>query len=442
MITFDQFDPTMITALALGLAAIAVMVIIVAVVRRIVRAVRSSARRASGSRFGFGIAVTVALGVAGVGGVTSFEAVSAAFGSPLVPLVADGMIIACTALRLAAMSRGWRIPGAMFTTYVFIAGSVLINAASVEGWAAKLGHALAPLAYAVLVEMLAHLLRLHMGLAQPPAARRLSALMSARWSVLTWLTSPVITTRAWLHLARTGGDDPVAARALIQQLVRMSSRLSAVCPTPPLRAGLTPMLRARAARTAALHTIRDGLLSARQVAMLLPTDKSLAPADLLAVVDRAALDLPVEAPSGAGAQVAVQSPVRPAAVEAAHRPASVSASEPVQATAAESAPATGAPVPAEPATGDAPPDGDDGALVAWLHQHAAEHNDGEPLSARAVMKLLSSGWPRAKRIHELAGWTDTTDPNPKREPRQLQLIPNSSDQQSREPESELEESRA
>jgi hypothetical protein len=57
------------------------------------------------------LAVAVALGVAVVGGVRSFEAVSAQFGSPLVPLTADGMIIACTALRLAALTRGWRLPG-------------------------------------------------------------------------------------------------------------------------------------------------------------------------------------------------------------------------------------------------------------------------------------------------------------------------------------------
>jgi len=43
------------------------------------------------------LAVNVALGVAVVGGVRSFEAVSAQFGSLLVPLTADGMIIACTA---------------------------------------------------------------------------------------------------------------------------------------------------------------------------------------------------------------------------------------------------------------------------------------------------------------------------------------------------------
>ena len=47
------------------------------------------------------------------------------FGSALVPLTADGMIIACTALRLAALTRGWRLPGSLVITYAFIAGTVV-----------------------------------------------------------------------------------------------------------------------------------------------------------------------------------------------------------------------------------------------------------------------------------------------------------------------------
>ena len=135
-----------------------------------------------------------------VGGVRSFEAVSAQFGSVLVPLTADGMIIACTALRLAALTRGWRLPGSLLITYGFIAGTVALNVAAAHGWADAVAHALAPVSYAVLVEMLAHLLRLHLRLAQPARPRL---------SFLTWATSPVVTTRVWLHLARTGGDDPV-----------------------------------------------------------------------------------------------------------------------------------------------------------------------------------------------------------------------------------------
>ena len=146
------------------------------------------------------LAVVVALGVAVVGGVRSFEAVSAQFGSVLVPLTADGMIIACTALRLAALTRGWRLPGSLLVTYGFIAGTVALNVAAAHGWADAVAHALAPVSYAVLVEMLAHLLRLHLRLTQPARPRL---------SFLTWATSPVVTTRVWLHLARTGGDDPV-----------------------------------------------------------------------------------------------------------------------------------------------------------------------------------------------------------------------------------------
>ena len=221
------------------------------------------------------LAVAVAVGVAVVGGVRSFEAVSARFGSVLVPLTADGMIVACTALRLAALTRGWRLPGSLLVTYGFIAGTVALNVAAAHGWAESVSQALAPVSYAVLVEMLAHLLRLHLRLSQPARPRL---------GFLTWVTSPAVTTRVWLHLARTGGDDPAAARALIQQVIRMASRLGTVCP------GRWPFGRARAARAAALQTIRDGLLSAETLASLLPDDgDQLEPGTLLALVDQAAL---------------------------------------------------------------------------------------------------------------------------------------------------------
>lgn len=223
------------------------------------------------------VAVLAALAVAGVGGARSFSAVSDKFNSNLVPLVADGMIIACTALRLAALTRGWRIPGALVTTYVFIAGTVWLNVDTATGIADAVAHALAPIAYAVLVEMLAHMLRLHMKLSQP---------VRARLSGLTWLTSPVITTRVWLHLARTGADDPVAARALVQQVVRMGSRLATVCPSYRL----WPWDSARAARSAALQTIRDGLLTASGLAGRLPSSGRLTAGQLLALVDSAALE--------------------------------------------------------------------------------------------------------------------------------------------------------
>lgn len=245
---------------------------------------------AVGRRWLIGLAVAAAVGVATLGGIRSFGAVSAKFDSALVPLTADGMIIACTALRLAALTRGWRIPGALVTTYVFIGGTVWLNVDTAHGIADAVAHALAPLAYAVLVEFLAHLLRLHMKLVQP-AKPRLSA--------LTWFTSPVITTRVWLHLARTGSDDPVAARALVQQVVRMASRLATLCPTHTL----WPFDAARAARAACLQTIRDGLVSARDLAMLLPETGRLTPSELLALVDGAAL----RCPASTGTKVPAQS---------------------------------------------------------------------------------------------------------------------------------------
>jgi hypothetical protein len=89
------------------------------------------------------LAVVVALGVAVVGGVRSFEAVSVRFGSVLVPLTADGMILACTALRLAALTRGWRLPGSLLVTYGFIIGTVALNVTAAHGWADAVAHALA-----------------------------------------------------------------------------------------------------------------------------------------------------------------------------------------------------------------------------------------------------------------------------------------------------------
>ena len=136
------------------------------------------------------------------------------------------------------------------------------------------------------------MLRLHLGLVEPPERRRAGVAGLARLGWLTWFTSPVVTTRVGLHLARTGSDDPVAARALVQQLIRMSSRLQAVCPSPA-GLGWWPFGSARAARSAALQTVRDGLLSARDLAALLPAGhtrrRRLTPGGLLALVDSAAL---------------------------------------------------------------------------------------------------------------------------------------------------------
>jgi hypothetical protein len=312
------------------------------------------------------LAVAVALGVAVVGGVRSFEAVSARFGSVLVPLTADGMIIACTALRLAALTRGWRLPGSLLVTYGFIGGTVALNVAAAHDWVDAVAHALAPVSYAVPVEMLAHLLRLHLRLSQPTRPRI---------TFLTWATSPIVTTRVWLHLARNGGDDPAAARVLIQQVIRMASRLRTVCP------GRWPLARARGARAAAVQTVRDGLLSAETLARLLPDDGiRVEPGALLALLDQAALQ---------------RTPAPPQRTAAG----------------APECAAVGAPVCTEPAAlhqssnGAVHRERTDAELLAELHRY------GGPLSGRQVMRLLGVGTPRATRLVRLAGWA-TPEPEP------------------------------
>jgi len=387
-------------------------------VRRTARAVARSVERGgwTGRRVLIVVAILAALGVAGIGGARSFNAVSAKFDSPLVPLVADGMIIACTSLRLAALTRGWRIPGALVTTYVFIGGTVWLNIDTATGIADALAHALAPLAYAVLVEMLAHLLRLHLKLTQPARAKL---------SALTWFTSPVITTRVWLHLARTGTDDPVEARALVQQVVRMASRLNSSCPSHRL----WPLDAARAARTAALQTIRDGLLSAAELATLLPADR-LTPGALLALVDSAALGLTAPAGTtdehdvseGVGVPLwlvgMVAGALRPAPVQPDTR---TEATAPVQANVAVHTPAPvqrphrteaeqsgTAPAPTTARTKRS----DDDDLAALRRVSDTEHG-GAPLSQREITRVLDCGFPKARRLAELAGWVEpAADPMP------------------------------
>lgn len=425
---------------AAGAAALLIVVAIVLgavwAVRRIVRGVSAAveAGRVTTRRVLIVVAIVAALGVAGIGGARSFGAVSEKFDSPLVPLVADGMIVACTALRLAALTRGWRIPGALVTTYVFIGGTVWLNIDTAHGIADAVAHALAPLAYAVLVEMLAHLLRLHMKLAQP-AKPRLSA--------LTWFTSPVITTRVWLHLSRTGSDDPAAARALVQQVVRMASRLATLCPSRKL----WPFDAARAARSACLQTIRDGLLSASELAALLPGAGRLTPGELLALVDSAALGLTnagqpadaepadeqtVEVSERAGAEVSgaplwliafLIGALRTAPV---HPDPRTAPGAPVHDNTTDGAPAPvhtprRADTTPEPATGtadSAPRKGagpTDAELLDAVQRHAAEHG-GEPLGQREIRRATEEafgrpvGFGRAKRLQELAGWAEPTAP--------------------------------
>lgn len=345
-------------------------------------------RRWSGTQVLIAVAIAAAAGVAVIGGVRSFNAVSEEFDSPLVPLVADGMIVACTALRLAALTRGWRLPGALVTTYVFIGGTVWLNVDTAHGVADAIAHALAPIAYAALVEMLAHMLRLHLRLAQPTRARV---------TALTWFTSPLVTTRVWLHLARTGADDPIAARAVVQQVVRMSSRLRTLCPNP----APWPFGSAHAARAAALQTIRDGLLSARDLADLLPDTGRLEPGALLALVDGAALRCTTPTTNTpASPCTRAHAPVRAPSPDGAPRP--------VRTTPAPSAPSVSAPVARPERDERTDPD-----LVAELHQHAALTGDGGPLSQREVMRVLGVGTPKAKRLVIAAGWADS---NPRPQP--------------------------
>ncbi|MEV0290660.1 DUF2637 domain-containing protein [Kribbella sp. NPDC050820] len=415
----DVFEAGTVTwpMLAAGAAALLILAAVVtAVVWAVRRTVATITAAVAGGRLTtrrvlIVVAVVAALGVAGIGGARSFGAVSEKFDSPLVPLVADGMIVACTALRLAALTRGWRIPGALVTTYVFIGGTVWLNIDTAHGIADAVAHALAPLAYAVLVEMLAHLLRLHMKLAQP-AKPRLSA--------LTWCTSPVITTRVWLHLSRTGSDDPAAARALVQQVVRMASRLATLCPSHRL----WPFDAARGARTAALQTIRDGLLSASELAALLPAAGRLTPGELLALVDTAALGLTVDRAEETDRD---RTP---------DRAADGQVSAPVWLIAyllgALCTGSTGAPVHAETRTAPPAPvypphrtddrtgsrtepvaaqvsdERTDDEFLAMVREHSAAEHAGGPMSQRAIRRVTGVGSDRARRLAELAGWAEPT----------------------------------
>jgi hypothetical protein len=441
--------PTIVAGTAALLILAASLAVLVWAIRRATRAVTASIDTGTLTtrRVLITVAIIAALGVAGIGGARSFNAVSEKFDSPLVPLVADGMIVACTALRLAALTRGWRIPGALVTTYVFIGGTVWLNIDTATGIADAVAHALAPLAYAVLVEMLAHLLRLHMKLAQP-AKPRLSA--------LTWFTSPVITTRVWLHLSRTGSDDPAAARALVQQVVRMASRLATLCPSRKL----WPLDAARAARTAALQTIRDGLLSASELAALLPAAGRLTPGELLALVDSAALGLtepttparsavvadgndPIGQPSapvwliayllGALRTESTTAPVhhstRTAPAAPVHQDTPNSAPAPVHAARRTDAAAPESAETPDPAPRKSAGPSDDELLDAVV-RHAAEHG-GAPLGQREIRRATEEafgrpvGFGRAKRLQELAGWAEPSSPTGSAETQtqgQLQLV--------------------
>ena len=223
-------------------------------------------------------AVLISMGVAGVGGWRSYTAVSGYFGSWSVPAIADGVIVAATFLRLAALTYGWRMPGSVLVTILGLGGTVYLNIAASKGnGAAEFSHALAPIAYLILIEMLAHLLKLKL---------RLAVQAEARLTAIGWLVSPVVTSRSWLLMQRQGLSDPVAARVMVQRSIRARSQLLIICPSP----WWSPIGAARRARGAALQTIRDGLLTAAEVVELLPDGRTrMRPIELLIAVNRAAL---------------------------------------------------------------------------------------------------------------------------------------------------------
>lgn len=233
----------------------------------------------------FAVAILVCLGVAGIGGWRSFTAVSLYFGSWTVPVIADGLVVGTTAIRLAALTRGWRVPGSVLLTLFSLGGTVWLNIHASRGnGTAQFSHAMAPVAYLLLMEMLAYVLKLQL---------KLQIQAKARLTLLGWVVSPVITTRAWLLMSRTGEKDPTTARAAIQQSIRARSQLLIICPS----AWWSPLDAARRARSAALQTVRDGLLTAADVVKLLPAgDTRMEPVTLLMAINSAALlpRLPVE----------------------------------------------------------------------------------------------------------------------------------------------------
>jgi hypothetical protein len=236
----------------------------------------------------FGTGVGGSLAVAVVAGIRSFHAVSSRFGGWAVPATADGTVIACTALRLYALTRGERLPGSLAVSYVFIAGTVALNVDAATAGFDQIAHGLAPLSYAVLVEMLAYLIRRHLDRAEEGEEgekRHTQPKPTPRLAALAWLASPVTTTRVWVHLARAGTADLSGARRHVQQTTRLRSRLRVVCPGRSVAA--------RAARRAALATVRDLVLAPADLARQLPGG-TLPAAELLLLVDQAALRAPGE----------------------------------------------------------------------------------------------------------------------------------------------------
>jgi hypothetical protein len=234
-------------------------------------------------------------------GWLSFHGVKAYLGDWQWPASLDGAIVVATLLRMFALTFRWRLPGATLFIWAGLGVTVAMNVESLgptAPTAMRWAHGAEPLIYLFFVESLAWLLKMQL---------RLRHQSEARLTAMSWLVSPVVTSRSWLLMQRTGNHDPKAARAAIQRSIRARSQLLIICPSPwwqPIGG------QARRARTAALQSIRDGLLEASQVVELLQENRRaresdepgrgrkrpdrMDPIDLLTAVNKRALQVEEE----------------------------------------------------------------------------------------------------------------------------------------------------
>lgn len=235
-------------------------------------------------------------------GWLSFHGVKQYLGDWQWPASLDGAIVVATLLRMFALTFRWRLPGATLFIWAGLGVTVAMNVESLgpkAPTAMRWAHGAEPLIYLFFVESLAWLLKMQL---------RLRHQSEARLTAMSWLVSPVVTCRAWLLMQRTGKHDPMKARAAIQRAIRAKSQLLIICPSPvwqPIGGN------ARRARSAALQSIRDGLLDAAQVVELLQENRDrertedparrarkrtdrMDPIDLLSAVNRRALQIEEE----------------------------------------------------------------------------------------------------------------------------------------------------
>jgi hypothetical protein len=235
-----------------------------------------------------GSAVVLTGFVAAVAGRASWFGISSAFGGWHAPAMVDGFVLAVTLLRLGMLTQGWPLPGSVAATVCGLAVTGYFNYVQAvrghRGGPYEIEAVITPLIYFVLAEYLALLIKHRLRLRVQKALPRISLALL--------ISSPAVSIKALLHMARNGLHDPVAARAAVSRASRARSELKIICPGS-LRSGG----RARRARRAAEHAIRDGLLSASQIVELLPPGATVMdPIDLLRQVNRAAVGLAV-APS-------------------------------------------------------------------------------------------------------------------------------------------------